>query len=71
MKIIADRNWWMTLDGNRVEDRHPLAARLIVGKGSEIEEEELMRYPLLDAESESKAISEPPQTKAVKAPKRR
>lgn len=70
MRLIADRNWWKTDDGHRVPDRHPLARRLLVGKGCEIEEREFERYPVLE-ETEAKAISEPPENKAINGPWKR
>lgn len=71
MRVIADRNWWVTDDGHRVPDRHPLARRLLVGKGCEIDESILNRYPVLDETSEAKAINEPPETKAISGPWKR
>jgi hypothetical protein len=70
MKIISDERWWLTDDGKRVRDKHPLARRLLVGKGSEIEESELEKYPILDEEFELKAVAEPPDTKAIEEPEK-
>jgi hypothetical protein len=69
MKVVAEQSWFVTADGRRVPERHPDARRLLVGKGCEIEKAELESYRF--DESEAKAIAAPPETKAVKAPKRR
>lgn len=69
-KIRADQRWWVTDDGHRVPDHHPLARRLLVGKGCEIDESTLARYPVLD-EPQGKAINEPPETKAISGPWKR
>jgi hypothetical protein len=69
MKITADQGWWITADGRRVSRDHPDARRLLVGKGCEIDESELAKYP--PDEAEAKAIAAPAETKAVKAPRRR
>ena len=66
-KIIADRRWWLTDDGHRVPDRHPRAKQLLVGKGCEIEQSKLDRHPVL-IEPEAKAVSEPPENKAINGP---
>lgn len=69
MRIVSPQTWCLTIDGKRVPARHPLARFVLVGKGCEIEESELAKYPLY-VEPEGKAIAAPPETKAVKAPKR-
>jgi len=70
MKIVSSERWWLTDDGKRVRDKHPLARRLLVGKGGEIEESELEKYPILDEEFELKAVSAPPDTKAFEEPEK-
>jgi len=59
--------------------RHPLARFLLVGKGSEIEESELERYPILEesepnekpAKPKLKAVERPPENKAIEEPPKR
>jgi len=70
MKIVSTERWWKTDDGKRVRDRHPLARQLLVGKGGEIEESELEKYPILDDDFELKAVAEPPDTKAIDEPEK-
>jgi len=73
MRIVSEVAWCLTEDGKRVPMRHPLARFLLVGKGSEIEESELERYPVLE-ESEkpkAKAIDRPPENKAIEEPSKR
>jgi hypothetical protein len=42
---------------------------MLVGKGCEIEESELEKYPLyVEPEAEGKAIASPPETKAIEEP---
>jgi hypothetical protein len=81
MKIISDERWYLTDDGRRVPERHPLARRLLVSKGAEIDEAELEKYPLYDEadegkyplldQAEGKAINAPPETKAVRGPRKK
>jgi len=68
MRIISPQTWCLTIDGKRVPAGHPLSRFKLVGKGCEIEEAELEKYPLY-VEAEGKAIAEPPETKAMEAPK--
>jgi hypothetical protein len=70
MKIISEERWWLTDDGRRVRDKHPLARRLLVGKGAEIEESELEKYPILDDDFELKAVAEPAETKSMDEPEK-
>jgi len=70
MRIVSDVAWCLTEDGKRVPMRHPLARFLLVGKGSEIEESELDRYPILE-ESNAKAIDQAPENKAIEEPPKR
>jgi hypothetical protein len=70
MRIVSDEAWCLTDDGKRVPLRHPLARVLLVGKGSEIEESELERYPVLEDLS-VKAIDQPPENKAIEEPPKR
>jgi hypothetical protein len=68
MRIISPQTWCLTIDGKRVPERHPLSRFMLVGKGCEIEEAELEKYPIY-VESEAKAIAQPPEIKAMEAPK--
>jgi len=75
MRIVSEVAWCLTDDGKRVPMRHPLARVLLVGKGSEIEESELERYPILEesepkekpAKPKLKAVERPPENKAIEA----
>jgi hypothetical protein len=72
MRIVSEVAWCLTADGKRVPLRHPLAVELLVGKGSEIEESELARYPILEesekpAKPKLKAVERPPENKAIEA----
>lgn len=67
MRIISNQTWCLTIDGKRVPARHPLSRFMLVGKGCEIEEAELEKYPLY-VETEAKAIAGPPETKAMEEP---
>jgi hypothetical protein len=70
MRIVSEVAWCLTEDGKRVPLRHPLARFLLVGKGSEIEESELERYPVLEG-LDQKAIDRPPENKAIEEPPKR
>jgi hypothetical protein len=70
MRIVSEEAWCLTEDGKRVPMRHPLARVLLVGKGSEIEESELERYPILE-DLDVKAIDRPPENKAIEEPAKR
>jgi hypothetical protein len=70
MRIVSEEAWCLTDDGKRVPMRHPLARFLLVGKGSEIEESELERYPILN-ESSAKAIDQAPENKTIEEPPKR
>lgn len=69
MRIVSPQTWCLTIDGKRVPARHPLSRFMLVGKGCEIEEAELEKYPIY-VEAEGKAIAEPPETKAMEAPQK-
>jgi hypothetical protein len=69
MRIISPQTWCLTIRGERVPERHPLAAYRLVGKGCEIEEAELEKYPLyVEPDTAGKAIASPPETKAIEEP---
>jgi hypothetical protein len=69
MRIISPQTWCLTIDGRRVPGGHPLSAYHLVGKGCEIEESELAKYPLyVEPEAAGKAIAGPPETKAIEEP---
>jgi hypothetical protein len=63
MRIVTDQAWCLTEDGKRVPLRHPLAVSLLVGKGSEIDDAELERYPLLDEPKRREAHAVKPKEK--------
>jgi hypothetical protein len=50
MKVVSSQTWCITSTGERVPEGHPLARFLLVGKGCEIEDSELERYPLVTKE---------------------
>jgi len=69
MRIVSPQTWCLTIDGKRVPARHPLSRFMLVGKGCEIEESELAKYPLyVEPEAAGKAIAGPPETKAIEEP---
>jgi hypothetical protein len=61
-KITLDENWYLTSDGHRFKEGDPFDGFLWKLKGQEVDEGELESYPL----AETKAVHEPPHTKAVK-----
>jgi len=75
MRIVASESWYGTAEGKRVRERHPLARFLIVAKGSQIDDGELNRYPILEesepkekpAKAKLKAVERPPENKAIEA----
>lgn len=64
--FVSDKRLCLTKDGQVVEDGHPDAVSLLVGKGGTLSLEEAKRYGLLKAEKESKA-QEPAENKAIEA----
>jgi hypothetical protein len=58
MKVISSQTWCITSTGERVPEGHPLARFLLVGKGCEIEEAELERYPLVTKEDQVEEVEE-------------
>ena len=52
MKVVAQQTWCITSTGERVPEGHPLARFLLVGKGCEIEDSELERYPEIKEQEE-------------------
>jgi len=79
MRIVASESWYGTAEGKRVRERHPLARFLIVAKGSQIDDGELNRYPILEesepkekpAKPKLKAVERPPENKAIEEPPKR
>lgn len=85
MEILATENWYLTKDGKRVRERHPLAATLLVAKGTMFDQQVFDKYPELeeddvvteeldrvedDEQPGFKEMKRPPRTKAVKDPER-
>jgi hypothetical protein len=70
MRIVTDQAWCLTEDGKRVPLRHPLAVSLLVGKGSEIDDAELERYPLLDEPKRREAHAVKPKEKPAPSSKK-
>jgi hypothetical protein len=58
MKVISSQTWCITSTGERVPEGHPLARFLLVGKGCEIEDSELERYPLVTKEEPVEEVEE-------------
>jgi hypothetical protein len=82
MKVLADKTWCLTDTGKRVPEGHPLARFLLVSKGSEIEQEQLESFPILEEQPAPKKIEieidepppepepeKPPTPKPKRAPK--
>jgi len=72
MRIVASESWYGTAEGKRVRERHPLARFLIVARGSQIDDAELERYPILEenekpAKPKLKAVERPPENKAIES----
>ena len=62
MKVISSQTWCITSTGERVPEGHPLARFLLVGKGCEIEQSELERYPLVTKEDQVEDLEEEEDT---------
>jgi hypothetical protein len=58
MKVVSSQTWCITSTGERVPEGHPLARFLLVGKGCEIEDSELERYPLVTKEEPVEDLEE-------------
>ncbi len=58
MKVVSSQTWCITSTGERVPEGHPLARFLLVGKGCEIEDSELERYPLVTKEEPVEEVEE-------------
>jgi hypothetical protein len=74
-KFVTDRKLWLTADKSEVvEDGDPRAAFLLASAGKEIDAETAERYGLSGKakggkpNAEAKAVTAPPENKAVKAP---
>jgi hypothetical protein len=65
MKVISSQTWCITSTGERVPEGHPLARFLLVGKGCEIEQSELERYPLVTKEDQVEDVEEDEDTGEV------
>lgn len=61
MKVVSPLAWWATRDGFRVREGDPEAVALLVGRGCEIDEDLLARYPEKPVR-ETKHIASPPET---------
>ena len=70
MKVISSQTWCITSTGERVPEGHPLARFLLVGKGCEIEESELERFPLVE-EDDADDVTEIVEGQPVKRPRGR
>ena len=72
MKVISSQTWCLTGTGERVPEGHPLARFLLVGKGCEIEEEQLASYPVLEEnDDEADEVTEIVEGQPVKRPRGR
>jgi hypothetical protein len=82
MKVVSEHTWCLTDTGKRVPEGHPLARFLLVSKGSEIEQEQLESFPILEEQPAPKKIEiqidepppepeppEPPTPKPKRVPK--
>lgn len=70
MRIISTETWYLTEDRRRRTTDKKRSGSLLVAKGSEIHTAELECYPILE-EPKAKAVSEPPENKAIQFKRKR
>lgn len=76
MSYKADKRIYLNSAGQVCEEGDPDCASLLVAEGGTLSQADARKYGLLkdaeaapDAPAESKAVAEPPRTKALTAPK--